>query len=306
MRNNNSDLTLAKNYLQKYQFLIEEYELVKAKKHPTFRFVKDFHAAHGTDRRSFLKYYNRYKRSGDKNQLLPGKRGPKWKTRRTIPFIEQKVVQLREKGNNRYEIHSILLPVLKQKTPSPSTIYNICRRKSLNRLSPKMEQSKRKIIKEKAGELAHIDSHYLNKGIIQGNQLRYYLVAVIDDCTRLAWAEIVPDIRSLTVMFAVLKCFNMLADQYQIKFAEALTDNGPEFGKRESLSKEEHPFKRLLMEIGIKHRYIKPYRPQTNGKVERFWKTIEEDLLEETYFESLKHLKEELIQYLYYYNHEGN
>ena len=96
----------------------------------------------------------------------------------------------------------------------------------------------------------------------------------------------------------------MLADQYQIKFEEALTDNGPEYGKRESKSKEEHPFERLLIELGVMHRYIRPYRPQTNGKVERFWRTIEEDLLEETYFESIAHLKEELIQYLYYYNHE--
>ena len=63
-------------------------------------------------------------------------------------------------------------------------------------------------------------------------------------------------------------------------------------------------FERLLMEMGIKHRYIKPYRPQTNGKVERFWKTIEEDVLQGTWFESYEHLQKELTEYLYYYNHE--
>lgn len=304
MRLNTSDLTLSKNYLQKYQFLIEEYELVKQKQHPQYKFVKDFHTAHGTDRRSFIKYYNRFKQSGDKADLLPQKRGPKWKSRRTLPDIEQKVLELRKRGNNRYEIYSILLPILNKNTPRPSTIYNICRRNGLNKLKPKMVEEKRKIIKEKAGELAHIDSHYLNKGVIQGDNSRYYLVSVIDSCTRLAWAEVVPDIKSITVMFAALKCFNMLADQYQVKFEEVLSDNGPEYGKKTSSKKEEHPFERLLIEMGIKHRYIKPYRPQTNGKIERFWKTIEEDLLEETYFESLNHLKEELIQYLYYYNHE--
>jgi transposase InsO family protein len=167
-----------------------------------------------------------------------------------------------------------------------------------------MQAEKRRIIKDKAGELAHIDTHYLNKGVVTGDNKRYYLACVIDSCTRVAWAEIIEDIKSLTVMFAVLKSLNILAQQYQIKFKEVLTDNGPEFGPKESAKKMQHPFERMLIEMGIKHRYIKPYRPQTNGKVERFWRTIEEDLFEETNFDSLDEMKEELLQYLYYYNHE--
>ena len=65
-----------------------------------------------------------------------------------------------------------------------------------------------------------------------------------------------------------------------------------------------HPMERMLQELGIKHRYTRPYRLQTNGKVERFWRTLNEDLLEETTFESLEELKEELMQYLLYYNTE--
>ena len=48
------------------------------------------------------------------------------------------------------------------------------------------------------------------------------------------------------------------------------------------------------MELGIKRRYTRPYRPQANGKVERFWRTLNEDLLHETTFESVEELKEEL------------
>ena len=59
MRINTQDLTLKKNYLQKYRFLINEYELVKQNKHPSFRFAQEFYKAHDTDRRSFLKYYTR-------------------------------------------------------------------------------------------------------------------------------------------------------------------------------------------------------------------------------------------------------
>jgi transposase InsO family protein len=304
MRINTNDLTLKKNYLQKYRFLIKEYELVKQRKHSKYKLAQEFYLAHDTDRRSFLKYYNRFKQSGNELDLLPQKRGPKWKTRRPIPFIENKVKELRLKGNNRFEIVSILQPRLKFYTPSPSGVYNIIRRQGLNRLKPKMQAEKRRIIKEKAGELAHIDTHYLNKGVVTGDNKRYYLVCVIDSCTRVAWAEIVEDIKSLTVMFAVLKSLNILAQQYQIKFQEILTDNGPKFGPKGSAKKIEHPFERMLIEIGIKHRYIKPYRPQTNGKVERFWRTIEDDLFNETNFDSFDEMKEELLQYIYYYNHE--
>lgn len=304
MRPTTEDLTLTRNYLRKYQFLITEYELVKAGKHPRFRFVTDFYKAHQTSRQTFLKYYNRFKTTGDLHTVLPGKRGPKWKTRRTLPFVEQKVMDLRKKGNNRYEIYNILAPLLKKSTPKPSTIYAICRRNGLSRLTPPMKQSKRQIIKTKAGELAHIDTHYLAKGIILGDHNRYYLLGIIDSCTRLAWVELIKDIKALTVMFAGLKALNMLAGEYDIRFAELLSDNGPEFGKKESTSKENHPFERLLIEMGIKHRYIRPYRPQTNGKIERFWKTIEEDLLNETCFDSFEHLQQELTEYLYYYNHE--
>jgi transposase InsO family protein len=304
MRINTNDMTLQRNYIEKFRFLIKEYELVKAKKHPKFRLAEQFYKAHDTERKNFLKYYNRFKQSGKESDLLPQKRGPRYKTRRPLKYIEQKVIDLREKGNNRYEIVNILKPKLKSKTPSASGVYNIIKRYNLNRLSPVMKQNKRKIIKEKAGQMGHIDTHYLSKSIVRGVSKKRYMVCVVDDCTRVAWAEIVDDIKSLSVMFAALKCLNILADHYQIKFEEILSDNGPEFGPKESMKKEHHPFERMLMELGIKHRYIRPYRPQTNGKVERLWRTIEDDLLRDTHFDSEEELKEELLQYLYYYNHE--
>lgn len=304
MRNNTNDRTLERQYMQKYQFLIKEYELIKKKQHSKFKFVKDFYNTHNTCRQTFLKYYSRFKQSGKEIDFIPQKRGPKWKTRRPIMFIENKVKELRLLGNNRYEITSILKPKLRKFTPSPSGVYNILKRHNLNTLTPVMKKTKRIIIKEKAGELGHADCHYLSDGIVKQHNKRLYLVCVIDSCTRIAWAEVVEDITSLSVMFATIKAINMIKQAYNIQFAEILTDNGPEFGTRQSKSKEQHPFERMLMELGIKHRYTRPYRPQTNGKVERLWRTLEEDMLSETYFDSIDELKDELTQYLYYYNHE--
>lgn len=302
MRINTQDLTLQRNYLQKYQFLISEYELVKKKLHPKFRYAKDFYRNNDTCPQSFLKYYNRFKQDGNLSSLVPSKRGPKYKTRRFLPFIEERVRKLRELGNNRYEIVDILRPSFKKHTPSPSGVYNILKRLDINRLTKPMKTEKRKIIKTRAGELGHVDCHYLSKSVLTGQSAKLYLVCVLDDYTRLAWAELVKDITSLTVMFATLKCFNYLYNEYKIKFEEVLTDNGPEFGSRYTQDKSTNPFERMLVEMTIKHRYTKPYRPQTNGKVERFWRTLEDDVLAETSFDTEDNLRQEILDYLVYYN----
>lgn len=298
------DFTVHRYHQEKFIFLINDYELVKAKKHTKFKFVKDFYKTHNIRNKSFLKYYNRFKESGNKEDLFPQKRGPKYKTRRPLQFIENKVIELRVKGNNRYEIYNILKPKLKQFTPSPAGVYNILRRYNLNRLNPVIKTNRRRIIKEKIGELGHIDCHYLNKGIIKGENKQLYVLSILDDCSRITWAEVIPNIKSLTVMFAALKCLNMLNDHYKIKFEEILSDNGPEFGSKSNKKKENHPFEMLLQELEIKHIYTRIYKPQTNGKIERFWRTLEDDMLSYTLYDSEKELKEELLQYLYYYNHE--
>ena len=298
------DGTLSRNNIKLWKHLISEYELVKLKEHPRYRFVSDFYNANGVKRQNFIKYYNRFKNTGIDSALLPQKRGPKYKTRRVPAFIEEKVVNLRHNGLNRYEIYQDLKQQLSQFTPSTSTIYSIFKRNGLNRLKPKMKRNKRQIIKHKAGELGHIDCHYLPKGIIENDAKRYYLVAIIDSYSRIAWAELTDDITSLTVMFATLKMLNTINHEYGIKFTEVLTDNGPEFGgSPQAKNKHTNPFERMLKEMGIKHRYTQPYRPQTNGKVERFWKTLNHDLIEDVVFDSVEHLKDELLQYIVYYNH---
>ena len=300
MRNNSEDRTIHRNLIQKHRFLIGEYELVKAGKHPHFRFLEDFYRFHGTNRQTFLKYLHRYRQTGEEESLLPQKRGPKWKSRRTLPYIEQKVLAERRKGINRYEIYAILKPILKQHTPAPSTIYAILRRNGLNRLSTPMKQSKRKIIKTRAGELGHLDAHHLSRDLLLDSSRRRYLVGLVDSCTRLAWCEMVEDVKSLSVMFATLKSINLLNAEYGIRFEAILTDNGPEMASKRNVQR--HPMERMLLELGIKHRYTRPYRPQTNGKVERFWRTLNEDLIEGTTFENAEELKDELQQYMLYYN----
>src|SRR6516164_11526452 len=75
---------------------------------------------------------------------------------------------------------------------------------------------------------------------------------------------------------------------------------GAEFAARNKPS--EHPFEAMLLELGIKHRYTRPYRPQTNGKVERLWRTLDDDVIDGATFDDLDHFANELFEYLVYYN----
>jgi transposase InsO family protein len=62
-------------------------------------------------------------------------------------------------------------------------------------------------------------------------------------------------------MFAAIKCFALLGDRYQVKFEAVMTDNGAEF--------RGPAFEKFLNAIEARHIFTKPYRPQTNGKIER-------------------------------------
>lgn len=292
--------TLAKRMIN----CIEEYEAIKAKKSSKFKYVREFCEYHKFSHQNFMKIYHRYKANPCEYSLLPQKRGPKFQSRRTDIKIENLITELRKKGNNRYEIRNILINSGIKLAPSPSTIYNICKRHNLNKLTKSAKQERRSYVMSKVGELVHIDCHQLSKGItISEPNKTYYLLGLIDDFSRTCWVELLEDKKALTVMFATLKAFNMLKMQYGIEIDAVMTDNGAEFGSGpQSKNKENHPFERLLMEMQMKHKYTKPYRPQTNGKVERFWKTLKEDFTEDSLFNDINDLKEELLGYIVYYN----
>lgn len=300
MRDNSYDRTIERNYLQKWRFLIPEYEAVKAGRSTTFKRVGDFYRHHGTCSQTFRKYYNRYLQSGSQDDLLPRRRGPKWRERREPEGLEAEIVALRRRGMNRYEIHAALRE-RRDTVPSPSSIYRVLRRHQLNRRTVAMREEKRRIIKEKLGELGHVDLHQLPRDMfLAPPAATAYVICLIDSCSRLAWAEVVGAKKALPVMFKALKMINTLNVNYGLVFKEILSDNGAEFASR--TNPQGHPFEAMLLELGITHRYTRPYRPQTNGKAERFWRTLDDDLIDGTTFENLDNFANELFEYLVYYN----
>lgn len=305
-----TDGTIQRKVLEHYKFLFQEYELIKAKKHPKYKYVKDLCSSHNINKQGLLKYYGRYQNSKIDKSLLPQKRGRKFGQYKYMPYIQNKILELREQGFGRYEIFDLMLPKYGKFTPSASTIYNILKRHDKHKLSPNLIKPNRKIVNKTAGELGHIDLHIIKKGVILDNTAnqsqRYYLLACIDGYTRIAWASLCTDATSLTASFEGLKLLSLFHKVYHIDFKAILTDNGSEFGKSNytnQQSKSKHPFERLLIEKNIKHKYTRPYRPQTNGKIERFWGTLENEFIADHTFQSIEEFQEDLFQYLIQYNH---
>ncbi|MBO1903282.1 IS481 family transposase, partial [Leucobacter weissii] len=91
-----------------------------------------------------------------------------------------------------------------------------------------------------------------------------FLHHAVDDYSRLAYSEILADERKETAAGFWERAREFFT-QAGVSVTAVMTDNGSCY--------RSHAFTRALGP-GVKHRYTRPYRPQTNGKVERFNRTL--------------------------------
>jgi len=142
-------------------------------------------------------------------------------------------------------------------TGSASSVYRILHR--CGALVARPRRSKpvwQRYAKERPGERAQADLKYLP-------QERYQLT-LIDDCSRLLAATVLPDRTQATVVPALER----LLDQLPFAVQVLQTDNGSEFGQDCTT---------LLTARGIRHTHIRPRTPHLNGKVERVQRTCAEE-----------------------------
>ena len=93
-----------------------------------------------------------------------------------------------------------------------------------------------------------------------------YAHAIVDDHSRLAYVELHRDELAATVTGFVERALDHF-DALGITTRRILTDNAFSYTKNRSLAE-------LLAARGVRHRTTQPYRPRTNGKVERFHQTM--------------------------------
>ena len=131
---------------------------------------------------NFYKFYNRYISSGrNVEALLPTRRGPRPKYV-DMPIsdctIVEKILAYRKLGYNKYIISESLKRDESVKSPcSASTVYRILYKHGVSRLNITTRQEHKKIVREYAGSLVHLDCHYLPKGVVKAYpEKRYYVV----------------------------------------------------------------------------------------------------------------------------------
>src|SRR5919108_528112 len=117
----------------------------------------------------------------------------------------------------------------------------------------------------------------------------------IDDCTRLAYAEVLPDERATTAI-AFLRRALAFYRRHGIQVERLLTDNGSAY--RATV----HAI--ACRALGIRHLRTRPHRPQTNGKAERFIRTMLSGWAYAALYRTSTDRARALDGWLWHYNHE--
>jgi transposase InsO family protein len=226
-------------------------------------------AAAGVSLRTIYKWLSRYRKEGAAG--LGDRRSRPKRLRCALSAKQcQSIERLRRERRPYREIARCVRAPL-------STVARHVRALGLNRLE--VLDPKPPVLRyehERPGELVHLDTKRLGRFRQPGHrmtgtrQLRsrragwQFLHVAIDDHARVAYGELFPDEGRLSATRFLAR----LVAYYRrlgIKIARVLTDNG-------SAYRSKH-FRRACRRLAIKHSFTRPYRPQTNGKAERFIQT---------------------------------
>jgi transposase InsO family protein len=121
-----------------------------------------------------------------------------------------------------------------------------------------------------------------------------YVHSAIDDHSRLAYSEVHDDETTATTVGFWIRAIAFFADQ-DITVREVISDNGPAYRSRD--------WTQTNADLGITPRRTRPYRPQTNGKVERYQRTLRDEWGYAKAYRSESARRNALTSWLHIYNH---
>ncbi|MCK5944167.1 MAG: IS481 family transposase [Planctomycetes bacterium] len=224
----------------------------------------------GVSARTVYRWLRRW-REGGIAALVDRASRPLTSPRKTSDRVEARILEVRRRRKTARQIAATL-------DLAHSTVGAVLRRHGLQRL--KLLDPVEPIVryeKEEAGELLHLDTKKLGriKGIghrITGNKQDTtrgvgwdFAHVCIDDATRLAYVEVLPDEKGATCAAFVERAVAWFA-RHGVRAQRLLTDNGSGYVS--------HRFREVVVAAGLRHSFTRPYRPQTNGKAERFIQTL--------------------------------
>jgi transposase InsO family protein len=211
-------------------------------------------------------------RAGDR-ELADRKSGPARRPpRRTSADREAVIAELRG------QVRMSAVAIAEALGMPERTVRGVIARLGLTRLAPVQEpEPANRYERPMPGELIHIDVKKLGRIGQQGHRIHgdrrrrsrgigwEFVHVCIDDCTRLAYVEVLDDERKETVTAFLQRAVAWFAAQ-GITIQRVMTDNGS--GYRSKLHGK------ACQQLGIRHLFTRPYRPRTNGKAERFIRTL--------------------------------
>lgn len=260
----------------------------------------------GVSRVTVSKWWRRWLAEGDEG-LVDRSSRPRRCPSRTSKRVEDRVCRLRR--SKRWGPRMIAMH-----TGVPaSTVHKILCRHDLNRLAW-MDRPTGRVIRryERAhpGELIHLDIKKVGqippgggwrvrgRGQTTARRVGYtYLHCAVDDHSRVAYVEAHDNEQADTLVGFWRRAHAWFHDK-NMTVEEVMSDNGANFRSRN--------FAELLAEQGIKHRRTRPYRPQSNGKVERFNRTMADEFLYSFTFRSENQRRRRLDRWVHDYNHHRN
>jgi transposase InsO family protein len=121
-----------------------------------------------------------------------------------------------------------------------------------------------------------------------------FVHTVIDDHSRVAYAEIHDDETGATAVGVLHRAVAWFAAR-GVTTVRVLSDNGSAY--------KSHAWRDACRDLGITHKRTRPYRPQTNGKIERFHRTMADGWAFKRFYNSESARRNALPAWLHHYNH---
>ena len=267
--------------------------------------------AAGVSVRCAGKWVGRYRVEGELG-LYDRSSAPRRVANRTAPERLEAIAKLRRLRFTAAEIAETLGMAL-------STVSGILTRSGMGRLGLLGLEQPVRYEASRAGELLHIDIKQLGRieggagkrvggrrpglyrprvtdrdGIRRGTIGWEYVHVCVDDYSRLAYAETLPDQRATTAI-AFLRRAVAFYQRHGIQPERVLTDNGSAYVSTA------HAI--ACRALGLRHTRTRPYRPQTNGKAERFIRTLLAGWAHGAIYRSSHERTQALDGWLWHYNH---
>lgn len=245
----------------------------------------------GRSRKTLHKWLGRYQSQGVEG-LVELSRRPHTSPSRLSSRDERKILRLRrQEGMGPWHIAQRL-------DLSPSSVYRTLCRHGLQHLRPKLPRVVHRYEKAAPGELLHLDIKELVP--LRRRTAPEQQFAVLDDYSREAFSRIYPEATTRAATDFLLRALRY----YHYPVQAVLTDNALCFTMRHAYHPERTTlFAKTCGELGIRHHLLRPRHPETNGKVERFFRTVNEECYQRIHFRSSHHRVTALETYVRYYNH---